>query len=122
MNEIGKFLRKYRIELGGVSLREMAEKLSISPSLLSSYETGRRSLPDGDAFFDQVVEKYGIEGKDIKRFRNAIDSSLESYRIDLSGVDPEIRDQYVAFARRLPGFSPDDFAALGDDFKDDEDE
>lgn len=43
ITELGKLLRKYRIDLG-VNLGEMAKAIDISPAFLSSIETGKRDI------------------------------------------------------------------------------
>ena len=121
MNELGKFLRKFRIDRDNISLRDMASELGISASLLSSYETGRRPIPDDDSLYLKLKKKYRLNDLEDKTLRQAIDRSLKSYKVDLEDVDPEVRDQYVAFARKLPGFSPSDFEALLKGFEDEDD-
>ena len=41
---IGKFLRKLRIDTGEI-LKDMAEKLHVSPSFLSAVENGKKKMP-----------------------------------------------------------------------------
>ena len=113
MNPLGKFLRKYRIDENEMSLRDMASALGISSSLLSAYETGRRDIPDADAFYSSIIESFPMNGKNARKLRQAIDKSLESYRVDLSDVDPVVRDRYVEFARKIKTISIEDFEKLG---------
>ena len=40
---IGKFLRKLRIDTGEI-LKDMAEKLHVSPSFLSAVENGKKKI------------------------------------------------------------------------------
>ncbi len=44
LTELGKFLRKLRIDNGEL-LKDMAIKLNVTPSFLSMVETGRRGVP-----------------------------------------------------------------------------
>ena len=44
LTELGKFLRKLRIDNGEL-LKDMAIKLNVTPSFLSMVETGRRNIP-----------------------------------------------------------------------------
>ena len=113
MNALGKFLRKFRIDQDNISLRDMAKTLGMSSSLLSAYETGRRDIPDADSFFHRILESFPMNDSNAKKLRKSIDKTLESYRIDLSKVDPNVRDRYVEFARKLDTFSIEDFEKLG---------
>lgn len=113
MNELGKFLRKFRIDQNKLSLRDMAEKLDISTSLLSAYETGRRDIPDADVFYERIIKSFPMSEIKAEKLRKAMDKTLDSYRVDLRNVDPKVRDHYVEFARKLDTFSLEDFQKLG---------
>ena len=113
MNELGKYLRKFRIDENKLSIRDMAAKLGISTSLLSAYETGRRDIPDVDSFHANIVASFSMTEKNSRKLRKALDKTLDSYRIDLSQVNPDVRDRYVEFARKLDTFTLEDFEKLG---------
>ena len=53
LTELGKFLRKLRIDNGEL-LKDMAIKLNVTPSFLSMVETGRRSIPKK---WEEEIEK-----------------------------------------------------------------
>lgn len=53
LTEFGKFLRKLRIDNGEL-LKDMAIKLSVTPSFLSMVETGKRSAPKK---WEEEIEK-----------------------------------------------------------------
>lgn len=57
-------LKHLRRELG-LSMRQVADKMGCSDSLLSQIENGRMSLPRGD-FLDKLIKLYGISNR--KRF------------------------------------------------------
>jgi len=118
MNEVGKFLRKMRIDRGGTSLREMATQLGVSSSLLSSYETGRRSIPDPDEFISKVALSTEMNSEETSQFRQAVYQTVESYKMDLTGIDPTVREQYIEFARTLPSLTPEDLGKLFEKQKD----
>lgn len=115
MNEFGKFMREYRYLNGEVSLRDLAEKLGISASILSSYETGRRPIKDSKDLLQRISAALNMNDIDRRKMRVAVDKSLDSFKVELGHVDPKVRDQYVAFARRLPGFTAEELAKLGGD-------
>lgn len=119
MNEFGKFMRDYRYMNGQISLRDLAEKIEISASLLSSYETGRRPIKDSKDLLHRISKALKMNDIDQHKMRVSVDKSLDSFKVELGHVDPKVRDQYVAFARRLPGFTAEEIAKLGG-FNDDE--
>ena len=55
ITEFGKYIRKLRIDKI-VTLREMADAVNLSPSYLSSIETGKRNITPG--FFEAVVNYF----------------------------------------------------------------
>jgi len=57
-------LRHLRRELG-MSMREVAEKMGCSDSLISQIEQGRMDLPKGN-FLDRIIKLYGVKNR--KRF------------------------------------------------------
>lgn len=57
---IGKFLRKLRIDTGEI-LKDMAEKLHVSPSFLSAVENGKKKChPHGTAQFAFYISSVQI--------------------------------------------------------------
>ena len=88
VTEIGKCLKLIRINTGD-SLRRMSEKLGISAAYLSSIENGKRNIPDG---FDELIFKvYSLSDVDMKKIKDAIYSSKENYKVDLSTIDDKKR-------------------------------
>ncbi len=57
-------LKHLRRELG-LSMRQVADKMGCSDSLLSQIENGRMGLPRGD-FLDKLIKLYGVKNR--KRF------------------------------------------------------
>lgn len=57
-------LKHLRREVG-LSMRQVADKMGCSDSLLSQIENGRMSLPRGD-FLDKLIKIYGVKNR--KRF------------------------------------------------------
>ena len=45
LTSLGKFLRKLRIDIGE-TLRDMADKLSVSSAFLSAVENGKKKMPE----------------------------------------------------------------------------
>lgn len=99
----GKELRKMRIDHGEV-LKDMAEKLGVSPSFISAVETGRKNVPAG--WIDQIADTYSLDETKVKRLYNAAKESISSVKINLCGSDQPQRKAALVFAR--------DFGSLTD--------
>ena len=82
----GLAIKKWRV-LFGVSQREIADKLNISSSVISDYETGRRKSP-GTKFIRQIVRKL-IEidisrgGEVLKSLASTLSISRRDFIIDM---------------------------------------
>ena len=92
ITEFGKFLRIIRINSGD-SARDMAAKLNMSPSYLSTIENGKRNIPP--EMESLLIRAYDLSERDIEKLRKAIAASSESVRIDLS--DLEERKRHMIF-------------------------
>ena len=95
-SDIGIFLRKVRIDRGE-RLLDMAKKLNVSSSFLSSIEYGRRNPPEG--FHDLVSEAYSLD-----REQSSIFSKIYAHARDKISLSPNQdlgREVAVALARRM---------------------
>lgn len=83
ITEFGKLLRIIRVNSGD-SAKEMAKKLNMSPSYLSTIENGKRNIPiDIDKF---LIEAYNLSDKDKVKLRKAMAESSDSVKIDLTDL------------------------------------
>ncbi len=83
LTEFGKLLRIIRINSGD-SAKEMAQKLNMSPSYLSTIENGKRNIPiDMDKL---LIEAYGLSDKDKEKLRKAMAESSDRVKIDLTDL------------------------------------
>ena len=91
----GKAVRHLR-ERKGVSQKEMAKALGVSPAYLSALEHGRRGMPSFE-FLQRVAGYFNIiwdEAEELFRIARISDPRVV---VDTGGVPPE----YTAFANRL---------------------
>lgn len=61
LTEFGKVIRKIRLDKGEI-LKNMAERLGVSSSFLSSVENGRKDIPE--KWLDQIVDFYNLNEKE----------------------------------------------------------
>ena len=91
----GKAVRHLR-ERKGVSQKEMAKALGVSPAYLSALEHGRRGMPSFE-FLQRVAGYFNIiwdEAEELFRIARISDPRVV---VDTGGLPPE----YTAFANRL---------------------
>lgn len=81
ITEFGKLLRIIRINCGD-SAKDMARKLNMSPSYLSTIENGKRNIPpDMEAL---LIRAYNLSDKDKEKLRKAMVKSSDMVKIDLT--------------------------------------
>lgn len=90
---LAKFLRILRIKNDEL-LGDMAQKLSIKPSYLSSIEANRRPLTQ--ALKEKLVESYRLEAPAQAELENCIAEAARSVEVNLSHVrDEKLLSKYV---------------------------
>ncbi|SCW69966.1 Transcriptional regulator, contains XRE-family HTH domain [Rhizobium mongolense subsp. loessense] len=97
MTPFGEAVRKLRARKG-VSQKQMAAALNVSPAYLSALEHGRRGLPTFD-LLQRIAGYFNIiwdEAEELFLLARASDPRVV---IDTAGLPPE----YTAFANRLAG-------------------
>ncbi|QRM53646.1 helix-turn-helix domain-containing protein [Sinorhizobium sp. BG8] len=83
-------------ERKGVSQKEMAKALGVSPAYLSALEHGRRGMPTFD-FLQRVAGYFNIIWDEAEELFRIASISDPRSTIDTAGLPPE----YTAFASRL---------------------
>lgn len=83
ITEFGKLLRIIRVNSGD-SAKEMAQKLNMSPSYLSTIENGKRNIPPD--MEQLLIGAYKLSEKDKEKLRKAMVSSSETVKIDLTDL------------------------------------
>ncbi len=102
----GKLVRKHRID-AGMTLREMATALGITPAFLSAVETGRKSVPaEMPAKVAALMELDMAEQAELQK---AAELSRKDFRVRLNeratGDDREVA---AMFARQFPELSEEE--------------
>lgn len=109
ITKFGKQLRKLRIDKT-ITLRAMADEMGISPSYLSSIETGKRNISEN--FFSSVVNYFGLQGSDVDMLRQYADLSRNEITLLLEEANDAQKKSAVFFARRLNELSDDDLSKI----------
>ena len=109
MTPLGRFLRKLRIDHDEI-LYDMAQKLRVSSSFLSSVENGRKSPPP--EWLNQINNLYNLTTDEYNALRAAMNETISQVRLNLQDQPIEKRDMAIAFARRFDAMSNKEVAAI----------
>src|SRR5215475_8286307 len=95
MTPFGEAVRKLR-QRKGVSQKQMAAALHLSPAYLSALEHGKRGVPSFD-LLQRIAGYFSIIWDEAEELFMLARASDQRVVVDTSGVAPE----YTAFANRL---------------------
>jgi len=94
----GKFCRKLRIDTGEL-LKDMADKLNVTPSYLSAVETGKRNVPR--QWSKLLSEKYNLDEGQRMELDKSIEDSQLMVKLDFQKFNSDERELIMAFAREF---------------------
>lgn len=98
----GKLLRKIRIDHGEI-LKNMADKLGVSPSFLSAVEVGRKNAPSG--WSDIIADSYHLSVEQRRELKEAEQEAVVSIKIDFINAEQMQRTAAFIFAREFNSMS-----------------
>lgn len=100
----GKEIRKLRVDRD-VTLRKMADSLNISPSYLSSIETGKRALTDDVR--DKMIGYFNLSLSEVNKLKGFASRTNDEVNINLASLEESKSETAVLFARTLEELSED---------------
>lgn len=109
LSEIGKELRKLRIE-HGVRLKDMADSIGMTSAFLSAIETGKKALPL--IYVDKISAYFSLDESMAKRIQSLSIKSTTEVRINLENSSEDSRDLAAAFARRFQSLEHDEIEKI----------
>lgn len=109
MTEIGKFLKKLRIDNGEILL-SMAQKLGVTPSFLSAVELGKKKMPY--EWNLKIRSAYALDPVQENELDEAIAASEKAVILDFEDVSPAAKKIAVSFARSFSDFTDEQLEAL----------
>ena len=92
----GKLLRKLRIDKGEI-LKDMADKLDMSSSYLSSIECGKRKIQPG--MTDKIIDIYSLSSGESDDLRKAELMNADVLEVPLENMTSTKQNMAVIFAR-----------------------
>lgn len=110
MTPFGERLRLLRNKKG-VTQKEMAEALGVSPAYLSSLEHGHRGMPNW-AMVQKIVGYFNIIWDEAEDLQRLAEISHPRVVVDTAGLSPEATQLANRLAARIHKLSPKDIADL----------
>ncbi|MCF0109132.1 MAG: helix-turn-helix transcriptional regulator [Erysipelotrichaceae bacterium] len=104
LTEVGKYIRKLRVENDEL-LKDMSDKLGVSVAFLSAVENGKKKVPNN--WVEKLSELYSLNENEKLNLINAIAATEKSYELNFEGINRDRREIAISFARKLEGFSDD---------------
>ena len=98
MTEFGNFCRKLRIDRGEI-LAEMAQKLGVSASFLSTVERGKKSIPK--RWLENLSILYHLSTSESQELSQAISNSANVISFDMKNINNTQRDFLTILARKF---------------------
>ena len=104
LTPFGVFVRKLRLD-NDERLKDMAERMGVSSTYLSSIEYGRRAVPS--AWRDKIQEIYHLETDEVNSLDEAIQMSrlLQSNKVDISHLSEDDKFMIGKIVENLPDFT-----------------
>lgn len=112
MTPLGAKLREMRAERG-VTLKEMAHAIGVSPAYLSALEHGKRGAPTW-FLVQRIIVFFNIIWDDAEELCRLAQSSDPRIKIDTSGAIPEATAFANLLARTVGDLGADDFARMSE--------
>lgn len=110
MNPFGKEARKLRID-HDLLLKDVADRLEVSPAFLSAVEAGRKAIPPG--FVNRVAEAMGLNSEERMRLQVAADRSAREQKITFGSQTSTVaRETASMLARNFDSLTEEDFKKI----------
>ncbi|CAI1804801.1 Uncharacterised protein [Serratia quinivorans] len=97
ITQLGKFLRKVRIDRNQI-LIDMAAELDISIAQLSAIELGKRAINDSTKY--KIISLYSAYCSGEEELARLVDVSQPSFKEDFDGTPELQRELFISFARK----------------------
>ena len=109
MTEIGKFLKKLRIDNGEILLT-MSQKLGVTPSFLSAVELGKKKMPY--EWNLKIRSTYKLSQTQENELDEAIAISEKTIIVDIGEASTNAKKLAVSFARSFSDFTDEQLEAF----------
>ncbi|GHU74104.1 hypothetical protein FACS1894188_01360 [Clostridia bacterium] len=104
LTEFGRVLRKIRIDHAEI-IKDMAEKLGVTASYVSTVETGKRNIPEN--WVEQISGMYNLDDDNRQQLKNAAEISAKCIKLNLDNLALGRRETAILFAREFEKIDED---------------
>lgn len=105
ITQLGKFLRKLRIDRGEI-LKNMADKLEVSPAFLSAVENGKKKMPS--SWNSKICILYQLNLQARQDFTRAIAETENTITMSMEQLAVPQKEIAISFARQFPELSEEE--------------
>lgn len=110
INLFGKEARKLRIDRD-LLLKDVADRLNVTPTFLSAVEAGRKPIPPG--FVGRVADAMQLNAEERDQLQRAADQVAREQRITFKpGVSAAARETASMLARNFDTLTEEDFKEI----------
>lgn len=109
MTPFGKRLRQLRSDKG-VTQKQMADSLGVSPAYLSALEHGRRGAANW-GLVQKIIGYFNVIWDDAEELQRLAESSHPRVTVDTAGLSPEATHLANLLARNIDGLTDDQIRA-----------
>lgn len=106
------FLKALRHESSKERLSDMAKKLGVSSSYLSTVENGKRLM--NDKLFFNLISVYALKKDQIKELDVLRQLEGKSLQVKTEGLDPEKKDIVIKFLSNLDDLTNEEVGKIQD--------
>ena len=110
MTPFGKKLRSIRAERG-ITLKDMAQAINVSPAYLSALEHGRKGAPTW-YLVQRIITFFNVIWDEAEELERLAQISHPRIVVDTSGLGPQATELANKFARHVGALSENDIKSL----------
>lgn len=111
----GKCLRRIRLEEGQL-LKDMANKLDVTPAYLSAIENGKRK-PTKE-LVNKLIAEYDLNSNQIQELNDSFAITVDQITINISDFNYQQSELGLVFARKIDSLSKEQIERIKDILKD----
>lgn len=115
MNSLTIFLKQLRLKNNNERLSDMAKRLGISASYLSSIETNKRKL--NNKLFEKIKKEYNLTSSEVNELDILRNLAAKELSVSLQDMDDERKETLVKFLSNVDELSTEDFKKINLLFK-----
>ena len=104
------FLKQLRLKHGNERLSDMAKRLGISASYLSTIETHKRKM--NDKLYTKITKIYDLSRKEKDELNVLRNLAARELSVSLVNMDDEKKERIVKFLSNIDDMTSDDFKKI----------